>query len=228
MTNLDSTLKSRDITLLTKVCVVKALVFPNSHVWMWYLGHKHGWVLKNWCFWTPMLQKPFESPLDSKEVKPVNPKGNQPWIFIARTDVEAELPILWPYRKSQLIGKDPDARKDWGQEEKGLTKNEIFGWHHGLNGHGFEQILADSEGQGSLACCSPWSGKSWIRLSDWTTNTYVRCEHWRKQSQSNPGLTVQFFQPLCNLRGGRGVQDWEHVYTRGGFMLIYGKTNTIL
>ena len=147
---------------------------------MWKLEYKELCVLKNWCFWTPVLQKTLKSPLDNKEIKPVNPKGNQPWIFIARTDAEAEPPILWPYGKNQLIGKDPNARKDWGQEQKRVTKNEMFGWHHGLNGHGFEKTLGDSEGQGSLACCSPWSAKSQTRLRDWTTNTYVRCEHWRK------------------------------------------------
>ena len=102
----------------------------------------------------------FESPLDSKEIKPVNPKGNQLWIFIGRTDAEAEAPILWPSdAKSQLIGKDPDAGKDWKQREKGVTEDEMVGWHNGLNGLDFEQTLGDGEGQGSLVCCSPWGGK---------------------------------------------------------------------
>ena len=105
-----------------------------------------------------MLEKTLESPLDSKEIKPVNPKGNQPWIVIGRTDAEA--PILWPPDvKSQLIGKDPDAEKDWSQEEKGTTEDEMVGWHHRLNGHEFEQTLGDSEGQESLVCCSPWGRK---------------------------------------------------------------------
>ena len=107
-----------------------------------------------------MLEKTLESLLDSKEIKPVNPKGNQPWIFIRRTDTEAEAPILWPPdAKSQLTGKDPDVGKDWGQEEKGMTEDEMFGWHHRLSGHEFEQTLADSEGQGRLAWCSPWGHK---------------------------------------------------------------------
>ena len=106
MTNLESILKSRDITLLTKIRIVKAIVFPVSHVWIWELNRKEGWVPKNWCFWTVMLVKTFESPLDSKEIKPVNPKGNEPWILIGKTDAEAETPILWPRdAKKWLFGK---------------------------------------------------------------------------------------------------------------------------
>ena len=143
MTNLNSVLKRRDITLPTKVRIVKAMVFP-SHVWMWELEDKEGWVPKNWCFWTVVLEKTLESPLDSKEVKPVNPKGNQPWIFIGKTDAEAEASILWsPDADSQLTGKDPDAGKDWRQEERGMTEDEMAGWHHWLNGLEFEQTLGD-------------------------------------------------------------------------------------
>ena len=131
-----SILKSRDITLLTKVCLVITMVFSSNHVWMWELEHKESLVLKNWCFWT-VLEKILESPLDSK-INPVNPKGNQSWIFIGRTDAEAETPILWPPDvKSQLIRKDPDAGKDWRQEEKGTRENKMVGWHHRLNGHEF-------------------------------------------------------------------------------------------
>ena len=156
MTNVDSILKSRDITFLTKVHPVKAVVFSRSHVRMWESDHKEGWAPKNWCFWTVVLEKTLESPLDSKEIKPVNPKGNQPWIFTGRTDAEVEAPILWPPElKSQFIRNDPDAGEDWRQEEKGTTKDELVGWHHWLNGHEFEQALGDSEGQRSLACCSP-------------------------------------------------------------------------
>ena len=112
---------------------------------------------KSWCFWTVVLEKTLESPLDCKKIQPVNPKGNRLWIFIGRTDAEAEAPILWPLDvKSLLTGKDPDAGKDWRQEEKRATEDEMIGWHRWLNGHEFEQILGDSEGQGSLACCSPW------------------------------------------------------------------------
>ena len=113
--------------------------FSNSHVWMWELDYKESWAQKNWCFWTVMLEKTLESPLDCKEIQPVHPKGNQSWIFIGRTDVEAETPILWPSDvKNWLICKDPDAGKDWEQEEKGTTEDEMVGWHHRLNGHEFE------------------------------------------------------------------------------------------
>ena len=160
MTNLDRVLKSRDITLPTKVHIVKSYGFSSSHVQMWELDHKEGWASKNWCFWTMELGKILESPLDCKEIKPVNPKGNQPWIFIERTDAKAEALILWlPDGKSWIIGKVPNAGNDWGREEKGQTEEEMFGWHHWLNGHEFEQTLGNSEGQGSLACCCPWGGK---------------------------------------------------------------------
>ena len=155
MTNLDSALRSRDITMLTNICIVKTAGFSSNHVQMWELDHKEGWALKNWCFWTVVLEKALESPLDCKEIQPVNPKGNQPWIYTGRTDAKADAPILWPPdAKSLLIGKDPDAGKEWGQEEKGMTEDEMVGWHHWLNGHESEQALGDSEGQGSMACCS--------------------------------------------------------------------------
>ena len=138
MTSLDSILKSRDITLPTKVCLVKAMVFPvvmYGCVWMWELDYKESWALKNWCFWAVVLEKTLESPLDCKEIQPVHPKGNQSWIFIGRTDVEAETTKFWPPdEKSWLIWKDPDARKDWRWKEKGTTKDEMVGWHHLLNG----------------------------------------------------------------------------------------------
>ena len=113
--------------------------FFSSHVWMWDLDYKESWALKNWCFWTVVLEKTLESPLDCKEIQPVHPKGNQSWIFIARTDVEAETAIVWPPDvKNRLIGKDPDARKDWEQGEKEMTEDEMVGWHHQLDGHEFE------------------------------------------------------------------------------------------
>ena len=111
------------------------MVFPCSHVWMWELDSKESWVPKNCCFWTMVLEKTLESPLDCKEIQPVHPKGNQSWIFIGRIDAETETPILWPPdAKSWLISKDPDAGKDWGQEEKGTTEDEMVGWHHQLDG----------------------------------------------------------------------------------------------
>ena len=139
--------------------------FSSSHdVWMWELDYKEGWVPKNWCFQTGVLEKTLESPWDSKEIKPVHPRGNQPWILTGGTDAEAETPVLWPHgTKSQLIGKDHDAGTDWGAgggwEEKGMTETEMDGWHHQLSGHEFEQTQIDSEGQKSLACCGPWGSK---------------------------------------------------------------------
>ena len=131
--------------------------FSSSHVLMWELDHKEGWAPKNWCFQTVVLGETLE---DSKEFKPVNPKGNQPWLCIERTDVEAGAPILWPPDvKSWLIWKDPDVGIDWRQEEKGTTEDEMIGWHHRLDGHEFEPSLGDGEGQGSLVCCSPWGCK---------------------------------------------------------------------
>ena len=114
----------------------------------------------NWCFWTVVLEKTLDSPLDCWEIQPVNPKGNQSWIYVGRTDVEAEALILWsPDAKNWLIGKDPDAGKDWRQEDKGTTEDEMVGWHHWLDGHEFEQAVGVGDGQGSLACCSPWGHK---------------------------------------------------------------------
>ena len=121
---------------------------------MWELDYKESWAPKNWWLWTVVLEKTLESPLDCKEIKPANPKGNQSWIFIGRTDAKA--PILWPPdMKNGLIGKDPDAGKDWRQENKGMTEDEMVGWHHWLNGHELEQALGAGDGQGRLACCSP-------------------------------------------------------------------------
>ena len=127
---------------------------------MWELDGEESWVPKNWCLWTVMLEKTLESPLDLKEIQPVHPKGGQSRVFIGRTDVEAETPILRPpHVKSWLIGKDPDAGKDWGQEEKGTTEGEMVGWHHQLNGHGFGWTPGVGDGQGGPACCSSWSRK---------------------------------------------------------------------
>ena len=137
MINLNSILKNRDISLLTKAHIVKSYSFSNSHVWMWELDHKEDWKLKSWCFWIVELGKTLEHPLDSKEIQPVNPKGNQHWMFIGRTDAEA--PILWTHDvKNWVTGKNSDAGKDWRQEEKGTTEDEMVGWHHQLNGHEFE------------------------------------------------------------------------------------------
>ena len=164
MPNLDSILKSRGITLLTKVLLIKDMYVCES--WT-----KESWVLKNWCFWTLMLERTFESPLDCKEIQPVNFKRNQSWIFIGRTDVEAETPILWPPdAKNWLLGKDPIAGEDWRQEEKGTMEDEMVGWYHQLDWH----VWASS---GSWC----WTGKPgalqfmellWIR-HDWATEFFV-------------------------------------------------------
>ena len=141
----------------------------SSHIQMWELDHNESWAPKNQCFSTVVLEKTLESPLDCKEIQPVHPKGDQPWIVIRGTDTEAETPVLWPpHAKSWLTGKDPDAGRDWRQEEKGTTEDEMAGWHHWLNGHEFEQALGDSEGHGSLVCCSPWDRKQ--DTTEWLNN----------------------------------------------------------
>ena len=141
------------------------------------LNYKQGWVLKNWCFQIVVLEKALESPLDSKETKPVNSKGNRPWILNEQTDAEPEAPMFWsPNVKSQLIGKDPDAGKDWEQEEKRATDDEMVGCHQWLNRHEFEQTPGDSYGQGSLDCCTPWGHKEsdtneWLNITKYTYHT---------------------------------------------------------
>ena len=136
----------------------------------WDLYFKEGWAPKNWCFWSVVLEETLESLLDCKEIQPVNSKGNQTWIFIRSTDAEAEGPILWPPDlKNWLIGKATDAGKDWGQEKKGMTENEMIGWHHRLSGHEFEQTLGDTEGEGSLVFCSPWGFKD-SDTTEWLNN----------------------------------------------------------
>ena len=139
---------------------------------MWELDHKEGWAPKNWCFWTVVLEKTLESPLDCKEIQLVHPKGDQSWVFIGRSDDEAETPIIWPPdAKNWLIRKDPDAGKDWRQEEKGMTEDEMVGWHHRIDGHEFERAPGVGDGQGSLVCCSPWCHKEsgtieWLKWTD--------------------------------------------------------------
>ena len=139
---------------------------------MWELDYKESWGLKNWCFWTVVLEKTLESSLDHKEIQSVNPKGNQSWAIIGRTDAKAETLMLWPpHVKSWLIGKDPDTGKDWWQEENGTTEDDMVGWHHRLNGHEFEKTLGVGDGQGGLTCCSPWGCKEsetteWLNLTE--------------------------------------------------------------
>ena len=179
MTNLDSVLKSRDITLPTKIHLVKAMVFPV--VMLWELDYKASLALTNWCFWTVVLEKTLESPLDCKGIHPVHPKGNKSWIFIGRTDVETETPVLWlPDAKSWLIGKESDAGKDWRWEEKGTTEEEMAGWHHRLAGREFEWTAGVGDGQGGLTCCSPWDYKG----SDMTFSCSVRSDSLRPHESS--------------------------------------------
>ena len=167
MTNLDSVLKSRDITLPTNVLLVKTTVFSSGHAWMWELDYKESWVLKNWCFWTVVLEKILESPLDCKDIQPVHPEGDQSWMSIERISAEAEMPVLWPPDvKDWLIGKDPDVGKDWRQEEKGTTEDEMVGWHHRLSGHEFEQAPWAGDGQGRLLRCSP-CGRKELGMTEW-------------------------------------------------------------
>ena len=152
------------------------LWFSHGHVWIWELDHKESWAPKNWCFCTVVLEKTFESPLDCKEIQPVHPNGDQSWVLIGGTDVEAETPILWPPdAKSLLICKDPDAGKDWRQEEKGTTDHEMVGWHHRLSGHGSGWILGVGDGQSSLACCGSWSRKEWDTTEwlNWTELNWI-------------------------------------------------------
>ena len=141
---------------------------------MWELDNKEGWVLKNWCLWTVVLGKTLDSPLDCREIKPVHPKGDHSWVFIGRTDVEAETPILWlPDVKSWLIWKYPDAGKDWGQEEKGTTEDKMVGCHHWLNGNGFGWTQGIGDAQGGLACCGSWGHKE-LDTTEWLNWTELK------------------------------------------------------
>ena len=171
MTNLDSILKSRHY-FANKGPSSQSNGFSSSHVQMLELDYKESWAPKNWCFWTVVLEKTLENPLDCMEIQPVHPKGNRFWTVIGRTDAEAETLILWPPdAKNWLIRKDRDAGKYWGKEEKGTTEDEMVGWHHQLNGHGFGWTLGVGDGQGSLACCSPWSHKD-SDTTEWLNNNW--------------------------------------------------------
>ena len=147
-------LKKQRLYFVNKVLSSQSYDFISSKVQMWELDYKESWVPKNWCFWTVVLEKTLESPLNCKEIKPVHSKGDQSWVFIGRTDAKAEIPILWPSdAKNWLIGKDPDAGRDWRWEVKGMSEDEVVGWHHWLNGHAIEWAPRVGDGQGSLTCC---------------------------------------------------------------------------
>ena len=159
-------------TFQVSICI--SCGFSSSHVWMWQLDHKESWALKNWCFRTVMLEKTLESPLECKGIKPVNLKGNQSWIFIGRTDAKAETLILWPpHVKSWLTGKDSDVGRDWGREKKGMTEDEMAGWHHQLHAHKYKWTPGVGDGQGGLACCDSWGRKEsdtteWLNWTEYT------------------------------------------------------------
>ena len=152
-------LATRFIHDIIHVSMPFSQIFPPVVMYGCELDYKESWAPKDWCFWTVVLKKTLESPLDCKEIKPVNPKGNQSWIFVGKTDAEAETPILWPPDVNWLFGKDPNAVKDWRKEEKGTTEDEMVGWHHWLEGYESEQALGVGDRQGSLACCCLWGSK---------------------------------------------------------------------
>ena len=205
MTNLDSILKSRDITLPTKICLVKAMFFQVV------MYGCESWTIKkaerqtNWCFWTVVLEKTLESPLDCKEIKPVNPK-DQPWMFIGRTDGEAETPVLWPpHVKNWLIGKDSDARRNWGQEEKGTTEDEMVGWHHRLDGHGFGWTPGIGDGQGGLECCGSWGHKEsdTTERLNWTDRVLVSNDEKVLEMEGGNGyitMSAYLILVICTLK----------------------------
>ena len=202
MTNLDSILKSRDITSPTKVCLVEAMVFPVVMYGCesWTVKKAEHWridAFELWC-WRRLLK----SPLDYKEIQPVHSKGDQSWVFIGGTDVEAETPILWPpHTKSWLIWKDPDAGKDWGQEEKGMMEEEMVGWHHLLNEHGFGWTLGVSDGQGGLACCGSWGHKEsdTTEQLNWTEVGIITTENNGDAPQKIKNRTAISTKDICTL-----------------------------
>ena len=145
----------------------KGYDFSCGHVWMWELDCEEDWALKNWCFWTVVLEKTLASPLDCKEIQPVHCEGDQPWAFYGRNDAKAETPVLWPpHAKSWLIARDSDAGRDWRQEEKGTIEDEMAGWHHWLDGHEFDWTPGVGDGQGGLACCDSWGLKE-LDMTEW-------------------------------------------------------------
>ena len=164
--------------------------FSSGYIWIWELDCEESWALKNWCFWTVVLEKALDSPLDCKEIQPVHSEGDQSWVFFGRNDAKAENPVLWPpHVKSWLTGKDSDAGRDWGQEEKGTTEDEMAGWHHWLDGHESVWTPGVGDGQGGLECCDSWGRKesdtterlNWTELilgSSLGTPTYLFTEAW--------------------------------------------------
>ena len=183
---------------VNKVLFSKGYGVSSGLVWMWELDYKDSWVLTNWCFWTVILEKTLKSPLDCKEIQPVHPKGDQSWVFLGRTDVEAETPVLWPPdAESWLIWKDADAGRDWGQKEKGTMTDEMVGWYHLLNGHEFGWTLGVGDAQGGLSCCGSWDHKQ----SDMTEQ--LNWTEWSGSSCFSEILSLSlFFFLLCLWSSG--------------------------
>ena len=177
MTNIDNIFRSRDIKFANKGPSSQGYGFSSGHVWMWKLDYEESWAPKNWCFWTVVLEKTLESPLDCKEIQPDHSEGDQSWVFFGRTDAKAETPVLWPsHAKRWLIGKDSDAGRDWRQEEKGTTEDEMAGWHHWLDGHESVWTLGVGDGQGGLACCNSWGHKESDTTERWTELNWTELE----------------------------------------------------
>ena len=208
---------------------------------MWELDCEESWALKNWCFWTVVLEKTLESPLDCKEMQPVHPKGDQSWVFFGRTDDKAETPVLWPPNaKSWLTGKDSDAGRDWGQEEKGTTEDERAGWHHRLDGHEFGWTPGVGDGQGGLACCDSWDLKE-SDMTEWLNWTELspldECHHLFPAgfgisgASRTPGRTPRGFQgflprgwilkPLGYIWKGTELSSWNFI-NQLHLWVIYG------
>ena len=182
--------------------------FSSGHVWTWELDCEESWLRKNWCFWTVVLEKTLESPLDCKEIQPVHPRGDQSRVFIGRTDAEAETPVLWsPHAQSWLIGKDPDAGKDWRQEEKRTTEDEMAGWHHQLDEHKFEWTPGVGDGQGGLACCDSWGCKELYMTArlNWTEL------NWGLRKEGNP-----LFWLACPQRLQSCLFHWRYRLEKSG------------
>ena len=206
--------------------------FSSSHVWMWGLDHKESWAPNNQCFWIVVLEKTLESPLDCKEIQPVHPKGNQSWIFIGKTDAEAEVPKLWPHdAKSWLTRKDSYSREDWRQEEKWITEDGMVGWHHWFKGNEFEQAPGDGDGQGGLACCSPWGHKesdttellNWLNMPLLTRRFESPFLQWRVY------YSTQLVRPLHIILVSRWMYFYNLIYTGKATMkwIYFKKGNNI-
>jgi len=210
--------------------------FSCGHVWMWELDCEEGWVPKNYCFWTVVLEKTLESPLDYKEIQPIHSKGDQPWNFFGRNDAKAETSVLWPPDvKSWLIGKDSDAGRHWGQEEKGMTEDEIAGWHHWLDGHESQWTLGVRDGQGGLACCNSWGRKE----SD-TTERLIWLIYPVKMTFNNKGKLKIFHKNYENLFHQRStirnnnidwfadIEESLHPWDKAHLVMVYDLFNVLL